>query len=138
MTNLGNEPWNQAVRDNVLSTPPKVTYWAKVYMVAMALLYLLVIGIGLFLLLVDQSVFDASDSEMLELRIQGAISLVMGIVLSIAYVVGLIMPQAKAGWIFTLVLICFGMTSCCTWPATIPLLIFWIKPETRTYFNMNN
>jgi hypothetical protein len=33
-----------------------------------------------------------------------------------------------------MVLICIGMNSCCLLPASIPLLIFWIKPETKTYF----
>ncbi len=32
------------------------------------------------------------------------------------------------------VLIGLGLTSCCTWPATIPLIIQWLKPEMKARF----
>jgi hypothetical protein len=28
-----------------------------------------------------------------------------------------------------------GMTSACTLPICIPLLIFWLKPETKAFFH---
>jgi hypothetical protein len=34
------------------------------------------------------------------------------------------------------VIICLGMTSACFLPVCIPLLIFWIKPETKLYFGI--
>lgn len=37
-------------------------------------------------------------------------------------------------WTYDLVIICLGMTSTCILPASIPLLIFWLKPETKRYF----
>jgi hypothetical protein len=37
-------------------------------------------------------------------------------------------------WTYDLVIICLGMTSACFLPACIPLLIFWLKPETKHYF----
>ena len=37
-------------------------------------------------------------------------------------------------WIYDLIIICLGMTSACFWPAVIPLLIFWLKPETKRHF----
>jgi hypothetical protein len=30
-----------------------------------------------------------------------------------------------------------GMTSCCFLPFLIPLLIYWLKPETKAYFGRN-
>ena len=32
------------------------------------------------------------------------------------------------------VLIALTLTSCCFWPFSIPLLIFWVKPDVRTYY----
>ena len=37
-------------------------------------------------------------------------------------------------WTYDLVIICLGMTSACFLPACIPLLIHWMKPETKAYF----
>jgi len=27
------------------------------------------------------------------------------------------------------------LTSCCILPAAVPLLIYWVKPETKAWFN---
>ena len=43
--------------------------------------------------------------------------------------VGLFWNRGLGGWIYNLILIVLGMTSCCTWPITIPLMIFWIKQK---------
>jgi hypothetical protein len=45
-----------------------------------------------------------------------------------------LLPARPWVWIYDLVVICLGMTSACFLPATIPLLIFWIKPEVKAYF----
>jgi hypothetical protein len=37
-------------------------------------------------------------------------------------------------WVYDIVLICLGMTSVCCMPVTIPLLIFWIKPDAKAWF----
>jgi len=37
-------------------------------------------------------------------------------------------------WTYDLVIICMGLTSACLLPACIPLLISWMKPETKSYF----
>jgi len=60
----------------------------------------------------------------------------MGLALCAAIGVGLLAPRRKWGWVYALVVICLGLTSCCTMPACIPLLIFWLKPETKAYYNM--
>ena len=37
-------------------------------------------------------------------------------------------------WIYSLMLIALGFTNCCTLPLCIWLLIYWIKPEVRTFY----
>ncbi len=58
----------------------------------------------------------------------------IGLGLAVPFTMGAILKPRPWVWIFDLVLICIGMTSPCCMPASIPLLIFWIKPETRAYF----
>ena len=33
-----------------------------------------------------------------------------------------------------MLLICVGMTSCCCIPACLPILLQWIKPDTKAWF----
>jgi hypothetical protein len=47
------------------------------------------------------------------------------------------MPRRPWAWIFGLVLICIGLTSLCCLPVAIPLLLSWLKPETKSYFGRN-
>ena len=44
------------------------------------------------------------------------------------------LPRRPWVWIYDLVLICLGLTSVCCLPATIPLLVYWLKPEAKSWF----
>lgn len=105
--------------------------WFVVYAIAMVVLYLLVIVAGVVLLLFD---FDLSSSDVDQLRIQGIALALVGVVMLGVFAVGPFLPRKPWGWTYGLVLIGVGMTSCCTWPATIPLMIQWLKPETKAHF----
>jgi hypothetical protein len=48
--------------------------------------------------------------------------------------VALLLPPRPWTWIYHLVIICFGMTSACCIPMCVPLVIFWLKPDTKAYF----
>ena len=110
---------------------PAVMTWYKVYCVLMALLYLACVAAGVFLIIAAPADRDMSAEEA---RLLGGIMLFMGIALAIPFVVGAFLPRKPWAWVFGLVLICIGLTSVCCMPVTIPLLIHWIKPETKFYF----
>ena len=65
-------------------------------------------------------------------RIQ--VMVAIGIILFTAFVVALLLPNTSGAWIFHIILIAVGLSSCCLWPATIPLMIAWLKPETQRWF----
>lgn len=112
---------------------PPVIKWYVVYSIAMALLYIGCTVFGGFLSFADLSSFSAGR-DLMGMKIQGIIMLVVGIPLFFLYAAAPFLPRKPWNWIFSMVLICIGMTSCCCIPACIPLLIFWIKPETKQYF----
>ncbi|MGB7159266.1 MAG: hypothetical protein WBD40_14450 [Tepidisphaeraceae bacterium] len=58
----------------------------------------------------------------------------MGVPLAAVFGVAPFLPRRPWVWIYDLVLICLGLTSICCMPATIPLLIFWLKPEAKAWF----
>ena len=113
------------------SAKPAVWTWYIVYCVAMALLYLFVIGAGIFLLTVDPAWLE--EDAML-LWIEGILFIGLGLLLMVLFAIAPFLPKKPWVWIYGIVLIGLGMTSACCLPATIPLLIFWIKPETQQFF----
>jgi hypothetical protein len=95
------------------------------------LLYLATAAFSLFFFLADPA-----DTEMSTVvaRITGALLLVLGLGLFGACLLPLILRPRPWLWTYDLVVICLGMTSACILPASIPLLIFWLKPEAKRYF----
>ena len=76
---------------------------------------------------------EAADDEA-GLMFEGTLYLLIGIVLCIPFAITPLLPAKPWVWIYGIVLIAIGMTSACCLPATIPLLVFWIKPEVKSYF----
>lgn len=110
----------------------KTWKWFVVYCVIMTLIYLITAGAGVFLLLFDLSFAKGKDVG--ELRGQGVIFLILGLIFVIPYAMGPFLKGKSWGWVYGIVLIAIGMTSCCLWPITIPLLMQWIKPEMKRVF----
>jgi hypothetical protein len=118
----------------VPSGRPKVWEWFVVYCVAMAVLYLACAALGVAMIVVDPAAGDVDPAEARSMDIQGAVLLVMGVALLAPFAAAPFLPRRKWVWIFDLVLICLGLTSCCTIPACIPLLLYWLKPEGKAWF----
>jgi hypothetical protein len=110
---------------------PAVLVWYKVYLAFMIALMVLVVGVGVFLFFapIPPEEFDGLSKE-----IMGGIYIALGIIFAIPPIIALFLPKRPWVWIYHLVMICLGMTGC-TIVASIPLLIFWIKPEVKAYFN---
>ena len=110
---------------------PAIMTWYKVYCVLMALLYLVCVVIGAFFIIAAPSDRDISAAEA---QVLGGIMFIVGIPMVVTFAFGVFMPRKPWAWVFGLVLICIGLTSLCCLPVTVPLLIHWIKPETKIYF----
>ena len=65
----------------------------------------------------------------------GAVFIGIGLVLLVPYAAGPLLPRERWAWIVGVVLIGIGMTSLCCLPVAIPLLLGWLKPETKAYYN---
>ncbi len=110
---------------------PAVWNWYIAYCVAMALIYLACAAMGITLLAVDPQLLEM---EPMEAKIQGAVLLAVGAVFTVPFAIAPLMPRKPWSWIYGLVLICIGLTSCCCMIASIPMLIYWLKPETKAFF----
>jgi hypothetical protein len=108
---------------------PRVWTWYRVYAGLMALMYVAIaVGGGLAGALAPM---DADDPpRWFFMLVFGC----MGGPLGAAYIAAFFLPRRPWVWVYHLVLISIGLTSVCCMPASIPLLIHWIKPETKQYF----
>lgn len=120
---------------------PKVCNWYSIYCGCFLVLYLLV-GIGGVLLFLFANEIAASSSQLDQGRervsniLMGISLTVISFFLCIVFAVGLAVPRKKWGWIYGFFPIAIGLTSPCCMPASIPLLVFWLKPNTRRWFNV--
>jgi len=111
------------------ATPPVYT-WFVVYCILMALLYLITAVMGIVFM------FSEPDRDMSaqEAKIMGLVFLILGLGFFVPYALAPFLPRKSGVWVFGLVLICIGLTSACCLPVCIPLLIFWLKPETKAFY----
>ena len=115
-------------------TGRKAFLWYRVYCGALTVLYLLFAVGGAALAILQPPLDNQSPQETL---IMGAIYGALGAIFFVVFAVALFLPRKPYNWIVGIVMMAFGMTSCCFWPFLIPLLIYWVKPETKAYFGRN-
>ena len=112
-------------------TGRKTFFWYRVYCALMAALYLLV-AVGGAYLFADPHVIPDNKPE--ETMIAGAIYGIISAVFFFIFAVALVLPRKSYNWIVGIIMMALGLTSCCLMPFLVPLLINWVKPETKAYF----
>ena len=109
---------------------PRVWGWYVAYCVAMALMYFLCFAGGVALTAFAGELGPDSG----EMQAQGVLMAVLGLPFFLIYGVAPFLPKKPWTWILHIVLIAVGLTSACCIPAALPLLIYWLKPETKVFF----
>jgi hypothetical protein len=109
----------------------KTFFWYRVYCAVLAVIYLLLTGVGALMAYYQPSTSQQSAQESM---ILGVVYAVLGIVFFGVFAVALLLPRKPFNWIVGIVMMAIGMTSCCFAPFLIPLFIYWLKPETKAYF----
>lgn len=115
-------------------TPARARVWPYyvAYTVAMAIMYLAVIAFGVVALAAgDDAVVQDSG---LPPSVMAVILIVVGLPLLGLYAAAPFLPKKPWAWTYHVVLIAISLTSACCMVAGIPLLIFWVKPETKAMF----
>lgn len=117
---------------NTVALParPTVVIWFKVYG-----WFMVVYGLGIAALSLVFFLMSPQELEMPrgDAIVVGSICLAMGLFFAAAGLPPLISGPRPWSWVYSLVLICIGLTSC-TLVVCIPLLIFWLKPEVKAYY----
>ena len=113
----------------------KTFLWYRVYLAFMVFLYLAVIVFSVFLAVAKPATGQYNPNEIFMV---GIIYAVVGAFCFLLFATAIFLPRKPWSWIVGIVMIAIGMTSCCFLPFLLPLLIFWLKPETKAYFGRNS
>ncbi len=113
---------------------PPVWKWYVAYCAVMAIMYLVVVIMGVVFLAIPARL-AMKPQEGLETQVWGLITIGLGILFLAPYAAAPFLPRRRWAWVVGIVLIGIGMTSMCCLPAAIPLLIFWLKPENKAFFD---
>ncbi len=106
-------------------------FWYRVDCGVLIALYLAVIVLGVTLAVLRPETREYKSEEVF---LVGVIYAVAGVVFFTIFTVAIFLPPKPYNWIVGFVMMAIGMTSCCFVPFVVPLIIFWIKPETQAYF----
>jgi hypothetical protein len=100
----------------------------------LALTYLGVAALGVFILVVGFSTGPSSSSDAMTTTVMGGIYTMLGAALAIPSLIGVFAGRKKWVWVLHLVMIALGFTSCACWPFCIPLIFAWLKPEVKAWY----
>jgi hypothetical protein len=114
---------------------PPVLLWYRFYLGAMAALWAGCLALGIVLLFLrEEAAGWPQGADPGTLLVTGVVLAVLGAVLHSAFFSAFFLPRRPWAWMVHLVLIALGLASCCALPASIPLLVFWLRPETQAWF----
>ena len=142
----GDTNWRQVlaykefkVSANEIVSPiskPGVIFWYRIYCSFSGVFAGLLVLLFLVLRSLPDMEQNMSPSDFDEFQITSLLMVVIGIPCAIFYFSCSFMTYKGWHWVLGLISIGLGMTGCCL-PACIPLLIFWVKPETKRWLNRN-
>jgi membrane protease YdiL (CAAX protease family) len=115
--------------------PPPVWRWYVAYCIVMATIYVVVIVLGVVFLAFAEQMSETGD--VVESYVMGAVFVVISVPLAVFYVAVPLLPKRRFAWIVGFVAIGIGMTSTCFLPAALPLLLYWMKDETKAFFDVS-
>ena len=111
---------------------PAVLAWYTAYCLTFACLFLFLVVIAFIALLTEPEGNDPPEDKITIAMFAG-----VGLLFALPYAAGPFLPRKKWAWVLGIVLICIGMSNALCLPVAIPLLIWWLKAETKAYYNAN-
>lgn len=113
---------------------PGVILWYRIYLGLSVFFCLLAAALGGFFLWPDSPMYaQTPPEEHVILKIMGGIYLLIGLLGIVVYLIPFFLGRKPWVWIYHLVMICLGIPAGFL-IASIPLLIFWLKPEVKAYY----
>lgn len=110
---------------------PRVIKWFNVYCWIGCFFH---ISVVLFSLVFFRSPLEELEMSSSDANFIGILCVLFGIVFFALFALPLLVPPRPWLWTYDLILICLGLTSACFLILCVPMLVSWVKPETKRYF----
>lgn len=115
---------------------PRFWYLHLTYCVLLGLVYVACMVGAVFYLLYRDTIAasDIPTADLAQLDVTVILCGIVSLPLAIAFLAAPFLPRKPWAWTAHLILCCIGLTSACCLPMCIPVLITWLKPETKAWF----
>lgn len=118
------------------SPTPKVVAWYQRYCQAAISLLLLGSTFGFYAVLSRASLAESWGVEPVALAIFGSLWVLSLLFLAFVHFAALRSPRAPWAWKIHAILLGIGLTTLVLWPVALPLLWYWMKPETKHFYGV--
>jgi hypothetical protein len=114
--------------------PPEAVYYFRIYAVLVIIILLGTAGGGVYAMV--KPLFSAAGTSTVNDWVGGLVTAVFCGGLVVPHVLALF--GGRKSWVYTLSLVLIGVNLvwgiCCCLPVNVPLLIVWMKPETKRWY----
>ncbi len=107
--------------------PPKVIFWQKMYLGALALMYFLFVPLG------GLMIWGGTEANDMGAVVQGVMIAFMCAMLGVGAAALIFTPRKPWAWTAHVVVLVLTVGSCCM-PFALPILINWFKDETKDWY----
>lgn len=123
---------SQILREN--KTGARTYFWYRMLCSVIVVSGIFWASLGLMAILGSYSPNTENPSSAFK---SGLFMLLSGGIPALLNLLGVIFPPRSWSWVFGILLLVLALLSCVFAPFAIALIIFWMKPETQTFFGRN-
>lgn len=118
------------------SSIPKVVTWYERYCQAAIALFILGSTLGCYAVFARESLAVRMGVEPVALAVFGSLWMLSLLFLAFVHFAALRSPRAPWAWKIHAIVLGIGLTTLILWPVALPLLWFWMKPETKQFYGV--
>lgn len=131
-------PFNTNINSQILpasKTGSRTYFWYRMLCSAVVVSGIVWAIIGLLAIIGSYDQTDGKEGA--DAFVGGVFMVMSGGIPALLFLLGVLFPPRSWSWIFGIFLLVLALLSCFLSPFAIVLLIFWMKPETQTFFGRN-
>lgn len=118
-------------------TPPPVVVWYGRYCQAMLALFAVVSLYGLRVIATRVELAARMEVDPVAVGLFGGLLSLTLLFLAFVHFAALRTPRSPWAWKIHAIVLAIGLTTLVLWPVALPLIWFWMKPETKRFFGVD-
>lgn len=120
----------------MVENTPKVVIWYEHYCQAAIALFVVGSFSGLYGVVARESLAARFEVDPVAIALFSSLWLLTLLFLAFVHYAALKTPRVDWAWKIHAIVLGVGMTTLVLWPAALPLIWYWFKPETKAFYGM--